>query len=135
MTRNAVQLPDSITPPMLEEYINSFSKRKQEDFRRNLEFIKEAYSELIDQNQLDLFKLKYRTIEGEWVEHGIDDLYIQLTADSFRFKGLEKQMLDLHQFPQDMGALREIYEDEHPLLLIDNQIDFNVWKKNSTNSC
>jgi len=125
MTKNAVQLPDSITPPMLEAYINSFSKRKQEDFRRNLEFIRDAYSELIDQNQLDLFQLKYRTIEGEWVEPGIDDLYIQLTADSFRFKGLKKQMLDLHQFPQNMEALREIYEYEHPILLIDNQIDFD----------
>jgi hypothetical protein len=125
MTKNAVQLPDSITPPMLEAYINSFSKRKQEDFRHNLKFIREAYSELIDQNQLDLFQLKYRTIEGEWVEPGINDLYIQLTADSFRFKGLKKQMLDLRQFPQNMGALREIYEDEYPILLIDNQIDFD----------
>ena len=125
MTKNAVQLPDSITPPMLEAYINSFSKRKQEDFNRELKHIREAYSVLIDQNQLDMSNLKYRTIEGEWVEPGIDDLYIQLTADSFRFKGLEKQMLDLHQFPQNMEALRAIYATFGPVLLIDNQININ----------
>ena len=103
----------------------SFSKRKQEDFNRDLKHIREAYSVLIDQNQLDMYNLKYRTIEGEWVEPGIDDLYIQLTADSFRFKGLEKQMLDLHQFPQNMEALREIYATFGPVLLIDNQININ----------
>jgi len=48
-----------------------------------------------------------------------------LTADSFRFKDFKEQMLDLYQFPQNMEFLREIYEDESPILLIDNQIDFD----------
>ena len=123
MTKNAVQLPDSITPPMLA-YDSVFQRENKKISIVNLS-TSEAYSVLIDQNQLDMSNLKYRTIEGEWVEPGIDDLYIQLTADSFRFKGLEKQMLDLHQFPQNMEALRAIYATFGPVLLIDNQININ----------
>ena len=125
---NDVQLPDSITPPMIEGYLNSFSKRNEEDFRRNLEYIRGAYSELIDQNRLSLSELKYRTIEGKWVEHGNDELYIQLTVDSFRFKDLNEQILDLRQFPSEVESLRRIYHEEGPILLIDNQIDFDERK-------
>jgi hypothetical protein len=125
LNKNAITLPDSITSPMLETYINSFSSRKEKDYLGNIKFIRTAYSELIDLNKLDLNKLKFRTIDGGWVEPGIDDLYIQLTADSFRFKDFKEQMLDLYQFPQNMEFLREIYEDESPILLIDNQIDFD----------
>ena len=124
MTKNSIQLPDSIIPHMLEEYINGFSNRTEEDFLRNLEHIRDAYSELIDQDQLDLFQLKYRTIEGEWVEPGNHELYLQLTADSFRLRDLNEQILDLRQFPSKVESLRRIYHDEWPISLIDNQIDF-----------
>ena len=125
MEEKGIQFPDSITPPMLQSYINSFSNREKEAFRLNLKHIKNAYSELIARDRLDLSELKYRTNEDRFVEPGIDELYLQLTADSFRFKDLNEQLLDVRQFPSKIESLRRIYEGEGGISLIDNQIEFD----------
>jgi len=125
MAKNSIELLDSITSIMWEEYINSFSSRPGKDYLGNLQHISYAYSELILQEDLDKFNLKYRSINGEWLEPGENELYLQLTNDSFRLRDHNMQILDLRQFPSDVDLLRKIYDDDWPIMLIDNQFNLN----------
>ena len=125
MKKNSIEFLESITSVMWEEYINSFSSRPEKDYLGNLQHINYAYSELIIQEDLDKFNLKYRSINGEWLEPGENELYLQLTNDSFRLREHNMQILDLRQFPSDVDLLRKIYDDDWPITLIDNQFNLN----------
>lgn len=125
MAKNSIELLDSITSIMWEEYLNSFPSKPEKDYVKNLQHIQNAYSELILQEDLDKYNIKYRTINGKWLEPGEDQLYLQLTNDSFRLRDYNKQILDLRQFPTDVDLLRKIYDDDWPIMLIDNQFNLN----------